>query len=101
MARHIQTEALPAREAGGEHPAKRKPRSPRETNHITRNVARLAAERGLTVAEVEKRAGMCPGFLSPVDGSKLRVIGIAAVAKVLGVDPQDLKFGPAGGGATA
>jgi hypothetical protein len=58
--------------------------------HITRNVARLAAERGLTVAEVEKRAGMCPGFLSPVDGSKLRVTGIAAVAKALGVKAGDI-----------
>ena len=29
------------------------------------------------------------GFLSPVDGSKLRVTGIAAVAKVLGVEAGD------------
>ena len=45
--------------------------------HITRDVAHLAAERGLTVAKVETRAGMRRGFLSPVDGSKLRVTGIA------------------------
>jgi hypothetical protein len=54
--------------------------------HITRDVAHLAAERGLTVAKVETRAGMRRGFLSPVDGSKLRVTGIAAVADVLGVE---------------
>ena len=58
--------------------------------HITRNVAHLAAERGFTVAEVERRAGMRRGFLSPVDGSKLRVTGIAAVAKVLGVKVGDI-----------
>jgi hypothetical protein len=45
--------------------------------HITRDVAHLAAKRGLTVAKVETRAGMRRGFLSPVDGSKLRVTGIA------------------------
>ena len=59
-------------------------------DHITRNVARLAAASGLTVAEVEKRAGMRPGFLSPVDGFKLRVTGIAAVAQVLGVEACDI-----------
>jgi hypothetical protein len=52
--------------------------------------ARFAAERGLTVAEVEKRAGMRCGFLSPVNGSKLRVTGIAAVAEVLGVEVGDI-----------
>jgi hypothetical protein len=30
------------------------------------------------------------GFLSPVDGSKLRVTGIAAVAEVLGVQAGDI-----------
>jgi len=30
------------------------------------------------------------GVLSPVDGSKLRVTGIAAVAKVLGVEAGDV-----------
>lgn len=30
------------------------------------------------------------GFLSPVDGSKLRVMGIAAVAEVLGVELGDI-----------
>src|ERR687898_2748592 len=58
--------------------------------HITRDVAHLAAERGLTVAEVETRAGMRRGSLSPVDGSKVRVTGIAAVAKVLGVEVGDI-----------
>ena len=33
---------------------------------------------------------MRPGFLSPVDGSKLRVTGIAAVAKVLGVEAGEV-----------
>jgi hypothetical protein len=51
---------------------------------------RLAVERGLTVAEVETRAGMRRGFLSPVDGSKLRVTGIAAVAGVLGVKAGEI-----------
>jgi hypothetical protein len=61
--------------------------------HITRNVAHLAAERGFTVAEVETRAGMRRGFLSPVDGSKVRVTGIAAVADVLGVETGDVVHG--------
>jgi hypothetical protein len=30
------------------------------------------------------------GFLSPVDGSKLRVTGIASVAEVLGVEAGDI-----------
>jgi hypothetical protein len=58
--------------------------------HITRNIARLAAERGFIVAEVETPAGMRRGFLFPVDGFKLRVTGIAAVADVLAGEPGDI-----------
>jgi hypothetical protein len=54
------------------------------------HIARLAAERSLSVAEVEKRAGTRPGFLSPVDVSKLRATGIADVADVLGVQAGDI-----------
>jgi hypothetical protein len=34
------------------------------------------------------------GFLSPVDGSRLWVMGITAVAKVLGVEAGDLVGAP-------
>ena len=51
---------------------------------------RFAAERSLFVAEVETRAGMRRGFLSPVDGSKRQVTGVAAVAGVLGVKAGEI-----------
>lgn len=57
---------------------------------ITANVARLAAERGLAVEEVERRAGLKRGALSPVDGSKMRVTHLSAVCDVLGVEMADL-----------
>jgi hypothetical protein len=36
------------------------------------------------------RAGLRRGSLAPVDGSKLRLTGIAAVAEVLGVPAGDI-----------
>ena len=57
---------------------------------ITAAVHRLAAERGLPVEEVERRAGLKAGALAPENGGKLRVVALAAVATVLKVQPRRL-----------
>ena len=52
------------------------------------NIARLAAEQGLPVEEVAKRAGLRPNALSPVP-SGFSIRALAEVATVLGVELGD------------
>jgi hypothetical protein len=60
---------------------------------ILANVARLAAERDLTLEEVAERAGVGSAFLKP-GGPRLPPRRVKVIAKVLRVDPQTLLDDP-------
>ena len=53
---------------------------------LTANIARLCAERGFTVADLERRADLEPGFLSPVDPSRVDLDHLVLITEALGLE---------------
>ena len=60
---------------------------------ITASIARMSAERGLSLDDVTRRAGLHPHALAPLDGQDLDLEALSAVASVLGVAPVELLYG--------
>ena len=62
---------------------------------LLHNIKRLCAEQGITIAELERRAGLIPRTMARWDITMPSVDKVVCVAKVLDVTVEDLLADPA------